>query len=453
MMKSRIRKRAVVINGRKTSVSVEDAFWEPLKEIATARRTSVANVISLIEAHLQPPRLAQREQMLYARRDLKMARSAYAYVRGSTLKFHEWLDQHGSTGLPDGPAVWICGDCHAGNLGPVADAKGRVEIQIRDLDQTVIGNPAHDLIRLGLSLATASRGSNLSGVITAKIMEQMIEGYGEALSRKDDEPAKRPETIRLAMKRAIRRSWKQLARDRIEDSKPTIPLGHSFWRLSRTEGTELKRLFKQADVRALATMLRSRKHDAAVKLLDAAYWVKGCSSLGRLRFAAVLSVGKNSKSNLCLMDVKEAVAAGAPRYDKSPMPRNNAARVVEGARHLSPFLGERMLSAEVCERSVFLRELLPQDLKLDIDQLTEAEAMKAARFLAAVVGKAHARQMGQETRGAWKKELDRRLSKSVDAPSWLWSSVVSLIASHETVYLEHCRKLSSTSEDGLGRRV
>jgi uncharacterized protein (DUF2252 family) len=26
-------------------------------------------------------------------------------------------------------------------------------IQIRDLDQTVIGNPAHDLIRLGLSLA------------------------------------------------------------------------------------------------------------------------------------------------------------------------------------------------------------------------------------------------------------------------------------------------------------
>ena len=237
---------------------------------------------------LQPPRLAQREQMLYARRDLKMARSAYAYVRGSTLKFYEWLDQHGSTGLPDGPAVWICGDCHAGNLGPVADAKGRVEIQIRDLDQTVIGNPAHDLIRLGLSLATASRGSNLSGVITAKIMEQMIEGYGEALSRKDDEPAKRPETIRLAMKRAIRRSWKQLARDRIEDSKPTIPLGHSFWPLSRTEGTELKRLFKQEDVRALATMLRSRKHDAAVKLLDAAYWVKGCSSLGRLRFAAVL---------------------------------------------------------------------------------------------------------------------------------------------------------------------
>ena len=39
-----------------------------------------------------------------------------------------------------------------GNLGPVANLAGHVDIQIRDLDQAVIGNPAHDLIRLALSL-------------------------------------------------------------------------------------------------------------------------------------------------------------------------------------------------------------------------------------------------------------------------------------------------------------
>jgi len=33
-------------------------------------------------------------------------------------------------------------------------------IQIRDLDQTVIGNPAHDSVRLGLWLASAARGSD-----------------------------------------------------------------------------------------------------------------------------------------------------------------------------------------------------------------------------------------------------------------------------------------------------
>jgi hypothetical protein len=40
-----------------------------------------------------------------------------------------------------GPPVWICGDCHVSNLGPLANAEAYVEIQIRDLNQTVIGNP------------------------------------------------------------------------------------------------------------------------------------------------------------------------------------------------------------------------------------------------------------------------------------------------------------------------
>src|ERR1700730_15478519 len=118
-----------------------------------------------------------RQRLLGERRNLKMARSAHAYVRGSTIKFYEWLKEVDSCRLPDGPPVWICGDCHGGNLGPVADADGHIEIQIRDLDQSVIGNRAHDLIRLGLSLATASRGSDLPGVTTAEMVEQIVEGY------------------------------------------------------------------------------------------------------------------------------------------------------------------------------------------------------------------------------------------------------------------------------------
>jgi len=97
---------------------------------------------------VETPTLEQRTRLLAERQALKMARSAHAYVRGSTAKFYEWLESCDRVRLPDGPPVWICGDCHVGNLGPVADVEGQVEIQIRDLDQTVIGNPAHDLIRL-----------------------------------------------------------------------------------------------------------------------------------------------------------------------------------------------------------------------------------------------------------------------------------------------------------------
>src|ERR1700692_5158711 len=93
------------------------------------------------------PRPGDRASALTLKQTLKMARSAHAYVRGSTAQFYEWLEAQKRGTLPEGPAVWICGDCHAGNLGRVASLEGRIEIQIRDLDQTVIGNPAHDLIR------------------------------------------------------------------------------------------------------------------------------------------------------------------------------------------------------------------------------------------------------------------------------------------------------------------
>ena len=114
-----------------------------------------------------------RSAVLLQTRNLKMARSAHAFVRGSTAKFYEWLDSADGRALPEGPPVWICGDCHVGNLGPVADVKGRVDVQIRDLHQTVVGNAAYDLIRLGLSLAMAARGSNLPGLTTAKMTEHL----------------------------------------------------------------------------------------------------------------------------------------------------------------------------------------------------------------------------------------------------------------------------------------
>ena len=69
--------------------------------------------------------------------------------------------------------------------------------------------------------------------------------------------------------------------------------------------------------------------------------------------------------------------------------------------------------------------------------------MKAASFLAGVVGKAHARQMDKNARARWTKELQRQRSKTLDAPSWLWSSVVELIGRHEVAYLEHCRKYAN----------
>jgi uncharacterized protein (DUF2252 family) len=391
-------------------------------------------------------RPAERSAALTLKQTLRMARSAHAYVRGSTVQFYEWLEAQKRGTLPEGPAVWICGDCHAGNLGPVAGTDGRIAIQIRDLDQTVIGNPAHDLIRLALSLATASRGSNLPGVTTARIIEQMIEGYRAALQQNADTIDDAPDAVQGVMRQSIARTWKSLAKERLENQKPTIPLGSRFWPLSSQEQQKIEQLIETPSLHHLATSLRSRKGDAPVEVIDAAYWMKGCSSLGLLRFAVLLGIGKGKKRDLALMDVKEAVLAADPRYAGEKMPKDDAERVVEGARHLSPHLGSRMVAGHIAKRSVFIRELLPQDLKIEIERLTTKQAEKAASFLAGVVGKAHARQMDKPTRRSWTKELDRHRSKTLDAPSWLWSSVVALIGKHEVAYLEHCRKYASQAD-------
>jgi predicted DNA-binding ribbon-helix-helix protein len=52
-MKSPVIKRSIVIAGHKTSVSVEDAFWTALKEIAQARRQSLADLIGAIDGARQ----------------------------------------------------------------------------------------------------------------------------------------------------------------------------------------------------------------------------------------------------------------------------------------------------------------------------------------------------------------------------------------------------------------
>jgi uncharacterized protein (DUF2252 family) len=217
-----------------------------------------------------------RSEALNRARNHKMARSAHAYVRGSTLKFYEWLEASADN-VPNGPPVWICGDCHVGNLGPLADAEGHVAVQIRDLDQTVVGNPAHDLIRLGLSLASAARGSDLPGVMTARIIEKLIDGYGSGLggaSANARVEADCPESIEKLLKKSVRRRWKHLAEERLDTVKPVIPIGKKFWTLDEDEREALTDLFTQEKVRVLATSLKSRDPDDQIEMIDAAYWMK-----------------------------------------------------------------------------------------------------------------------------------------------------------------------------------
>jgi predicted DNA-binding ribbon-helix-helix protein len=49
IMKSSIVKRSIVIDGHKTSVSLEDAFWTTLKDIAHAESVAVSKIVADID--------------------------------------------------------------------------------------------------------------------------------------------------------------------------------------------------------------------------------------------------------------------------------------------------------------------------------------------------------------------------------------------------------------------
>jgi uncharacterized protein (DUF2252 family) len=99
---------------------------------------------------------------------------------------------------------------------------------------------------------------------------------------------------------------------------------------------------------------------------------------------------------------------------------------------------------------VVVRELLPQDLKIEIEQLTRRQACKAARYLGNVVGIAHARQMKSGDRWRWKMMLQEHRSTNLDAPPWLWTSIVDLVGAHERAYLDHCRRFALEPDDSQG---
>ena len=57
-VKSSVSKRSIVIAGHKTSVSLEDKFWDSLKEIARQRGMTLGALIAAIDRDREHPNLS-----------------------------------------------------------------------------------------------------------------------------------------------------------------------------------------------------------------------------------------------------------------------------------------------------------------------------------------------------------------------------------------------------------
>ena len=81
-MKSLVCKRSIAISGYKTSISLEDAFWNALKEIAKARNVTLSHLVGAIDSERQHENLSSAIRLfvlgVYRKQlsDLKEGRTA-----------------------------------------------------------------------------------------------------------------------------------------------------------------------------------------------------------------------------------------------------------------------------------------------------------------------------------------------------------------------------------------
>jgi uncharacterized protein (DUF2252 family) len=101
-----------------------------------------------------------------------------------------------------------------------------------------------------------------------------------------------------------------------------------------------------------------------------------------------------------------------------------------------------MVASKVMGTAVFIREITPQDMKIEVNRLAGDEIQAIAHYLGGVVGHAHGRQIDWQVWRSWATGLARARKKHADAPSWLWSSVIDLLSIHDKAYLEHCRQFA-----------
>jgi len=57
-MKSMVVKRSIVVSGHKTSVSLEDAFWSGIKEIASGRNITLSDLVTAVDSERQQGNLS-----------------------------------------------------------------------------------------------------------------------------------------------------------------------------------------------------------------------------------------------------------------------------------------------------------------------------------------------------------------------------------------------------------
>ncbi len=376
-----------------------------------------------------------RFPLLLKRKIARMSASPFAFLRGAAPLYYELLEKRPE--LAKGPAGegWISGDLHLENFGAYRAAasaignatekeKEPVEFNLNDFDEAVDGPWRFDVLRVTTSLIVAGRELGADGPRALSLCARFLSAYTEVACG-DAAVRPTPKAVATLVSAVRERPKKTLLDERTEvvKGKRRIVRGEKYFDLPADIAAAVPAAL---DAFVPAGAGDDRPKHGQLALVDAAFRVAGTGSLGALRVAALVE-GKGSDGNW-IFDIKEQGAPACEALVATPE-GEPAARVVKGI-HACVARPPRMIgTTTLLGKSMLVRRLSPQEDKLDLSHLANAELDGLADYLGALTGAAHRRGASKMPKAPWSDEEREQI---VD-------NAILLAGIHEAAYLAWCR--------------
>lgn len=395
---------------------------------------------------------ANRLPWLIAERHRRMAKSPFAWFRGTAAVMARDLGSRPNSGL----MVQLCGDAHLLNFGFYASPERTLVFDINDFDETFPGPWEWDLKRLLVSLVLVARPLGLDRDEQGSLVRKVVSRYRKAIARyaamptlelwttllhveqfvEEQRSGSFRQHLRAAASSARRRNGGQAVARYCEcRADGGWQLRHEpplLWRHRKVDPS----FFAQPDHdQALAVLLEGylasvqahRRHlIGGYRMLDAAYKAVGVGSVGT-RCGIALLQGRHP-DDLLLLQSKQALASALAEplgQLQASADVHQGQRVVQGQRLLQcvsdPFLGWTTTPGH---HHLYWRQLRDWKASLAVEAM-KPDALKAyGRLCASVLARAHARSGDRFTLAAAlagqkaeeQKGIDRALS--VDAMAY-----------------------------------
>ena len=355
----------------------------------------------------------------------RMAESPLAFYRGAAYVMAGDLATTPRTGLK----VQLCGDAHLSNFGVFAAPDRRLVFDLNDFDETLPGPWEWDLKRLAASIEIAAREQRLGAGARESAVSSVAASYRRAIRRfagtgnldvwyarlEEDLLVSVAESERLASRREIRRTQKEVDKARHKDSlralvkltrqvdgEPRfisnppliVPADELTGAVSGVSGP-----WREPAERLLARYRGTLRDDVRhvidqYRFVDLARKVVGVGSVGT-RSWVTLHLGANARDPLFLQ-IKEAQPSVLEPFLGRSRYRNHGRRVVEGQR-LMQATGDVLLGwlrgvdLDGQEHDFYVRQLWDWKGSADVAALGARELGNYGELCAWTLARAHAR--------------------------------------------------------------